>query len=201
MRRYLVSVVAVFSLAFAAAAAGGAYEDGLAAYSAGNFEKAMAVWAPAAESGDANSQYGMGLLYSEGIVVPMDDIQALNWFGLAAAQGHGEAQYKLGVMHANGWGVPMSEAEAMKWYELAAESGVAAAQVSLGTMYQNGFSVAQDNVQALKWFSIAVKLGDDDARMHQEYLAERMPADEIARADAASNAWFADHQTMLAESR
>ena len=168
---------------------------------AGDFDTAMAKWAPAAESGDAASQYGMGLLYSEGIVVPMDDIQALTWFGLAAKQGHGEAQYKLGVMHANGWGVPMDEAEAMKWYELAAENGVTAAQVSLGTMYQNGFSVEQDKIRALMWFTIAVRLGDTDASVHQEYLAERMPAEELAQADDEINAWFNEHQTMLAETR
>ena len=201
MRTYLVSILAVFSLAFSATVAAGDYQDGRAAYDVGNFEKALAVWAPAAESGDADSQYGMGLLYSEGIVVPMDDIQALKWFGLAADQGHGQAQYKLGVMHANGWGVPMDEAEAMKYYALAAENGVTAAQVSLGTMYQNGFSVEQDKIEALKWFTVAVKLGDNDARVHQEYLAERMPAEELAKADAEVNAWFNDHQTMLAESR
>ncbi|HSM29877.1 MAG TPA: tetratricopeptide repeat protein [Woeseiaceae bacterium] len=201
MRRYIVSVLAIFSLAFSANVAAGDYENGRAAYDIGNFEKAMALWAPAAESGDADSQYGMGLLYSEGIVVPMDDNEALKWFGLAAEQGHGEAQYKLGVMHANGWGVPMSEAEAMKWYKLAAENGVTAAQVSLGTMYQNGFSVEQDKIEAFKWFAVAAKLGDEDARLHQEYLAERMPAEELAKADAKVNAWFNDHQTMLAESR
>jgi len=131
----------------------------------------------------------------------MDDIQALHWFELAAEQGHGKAQHKLGVMHANGWGVPMDEAEAMKWYMLAANNGVTAAQVSLGTMYQNGFSVAQNKTEALKWFTIAVRLGDEDARFHQEYLAERMPPGELAKADADTNVWFNDHQTMLAESR
>lgn len=201
MQRYLVSMIAIVSLAFPAVAIAGSYQDGRAAYDAGNFEKAMAIWAPAAESGDADSQYGMGLLYSEGIVVPMDDLQALKWFGLAADQGHGQAQYKLGVMHANGWGVPMDEAEAMKWYLLASDNGVTEAQVSVGTMYQNGFSVEQDKVEALKWFSVAMRLGDDDARMHQEYLAERMPAEELAKADAEATAWFNDHQTMLAESR
>lgn len=201
MRRYLVSVLAILSLAVSAVAVAGSYEDGRAAYDVGDFEKAMTTWAPAAESGDADSQYGMGLLYSEGIVVPMDDIQALHWFGLAADQGHGRAQYKLGVMHANGWGVPMSEVEAMKWYQLAAENGITAAQVSLGTMYQNGFSIEQDKIEALKWFTIAMKLGDGDARVHQEYLAERMPPEELAKADAEVNAWFNDHQTMLAESR
>jgi hypothetical protein len=46
-----------------------------------------------------------------------------------------------------------------------------------------------------------MKLGDGDARVHQEYLAERMPPEELAKADAEVNAWFNDHQTMLAESR
>jgi TPR repeat protein len=195
MRRFLVSV------AFSSAVAAGDYEVGRNAYDAGDFDKAMAVWAPAAESGEADSQYGMGLLYAEGIAVPMDDIQALKWFGLAADQGHGDAQYKLGVMHANGWGVPMDEGEAMKWYMLAAENGVTEAQVSLGTMYQNGFSVEQDKIEALKWFTVAVRLGDTDASVHQEYLTERMPAEEIAKADTKINAWFNDHQTMLAEGR
>ena len=127
MRRDLVAILAIILLAFSSAVAAGDYQDGRDAYDVGDFDTAMSAWAPAAESGDADSQYGMGLLYSEGIVVPMDDIQALKWFGLAAEQGHGEAQYKLGVMHANGWGVPMSEAEAMKWYTLASENGVTAA--------------------------------------------------------------------------
>jgi TPR repeat protein len=201
MQRYLVSMIAMVMLALPAAVIAGSYQDGRAAYDAGNFEKAMAIWAPAAESGDADSQYGMGLLYSEGIVVPMDDLEALKWFGLAADQGHGKAQYKLGIMHANGWGVPMDEAEAIKWYLLAADNGVTEAQVSVGTMYQNGFSVEQNKIEALKWFSVAVRLGDEDARVHQEYLAERMPAEELAKADAEANAWFNDHQTMLAESR
>lgn len=201
MRRYIVAGLAMVSLAFSVAVAAGDFEAGHKAYDAGDFDKAMAVWAPAAETGDAGSQYGMGLLYSEGIVVPMDDNEALKWFGLAADQGYGEAQYRLGVMHANGWGVPMNEAEAMKWYGLAADSGVTAAQVSLGTMYQNGFSVEQDKVEALKWFSIAVKLGDEDAGVHQEYLAERMAAEELAAAEAETKAWFNDHQTMLAGTR
>ena len=60
MRTYVVSILAVASLAFAAAVAAGDYQDGRAAYDAGNFEKALAVWAPAAESGDADSQYRLG---------------------------------------------------------------------------------------------------------------------------------------------
>jgi TPR repeat protein len=101
-------------------------------------------------------------------------------------------------MHANGWGVPMSESEAMKWYLLAAENGVTDAQINLGTMYQNGFSIEKNEVEALKWFTIAARLEDPDAASKRDYLAERLPSETLAAADELVNAWFTDHQTMLA---
>ena len=198
MRRFITLISLTFSLVFASAAFAGDYETGRKAYDVGDFDRAMAVWAPAAESGDAGSQYGMGLLHANGYGVPLDDALALKWYGLAAAQGHGEAQCALGVMHANGWGVPMSESEAMKWYLLAAENGVTDAQINLGTMYQNGFSIEKDEVEALKWFTIAARLEDRDAAAKRDYLAERMPPEALTAADDLVNAWFSDHQTMLA---
>jgi TPR repeat protein len=188
----------MISLAFSSLVYGGDYETGRAAYDVGDFERAQAVWAPAAESGNADSQFGMGLLYANGYGVPLDDAQALKWYMLAAEQNHGQAQCNIAVMHANGWGVPMSETEAMKWYLLAAENGVTDAQINLGTMYQNGFSIEKNEVEALKWFTIAAKLGDRDAGAKQEYLAERMTPADIGAADELVNAWFNDHQTMLA---
>ena len=198
MRRFIVQFLLVVSLAFSSSLYAGDYQTGRDAYDVGDFETALAVWAPAAESGDAQSQYGMGLLYANGYGVPLDDAQALKWYGLAAEQNHGEAQSALGVMHANGWGVPMSEAEAMKWYLLAAENGVTDAQVNLGTMYQNGFSIEKDEVEALKWFSIAAKLEDPDASTKRDYLAERLSAEELAAADERVNNWLNENQTMLA---
>lgn len=198
MRRHFASVLALLSLVFSATVFGGDYQTGRAAYDVGDFERAQAVWAPAAESGEADSQFGMGLLYANGYGVPLDDAQALKWYSLAAAQNHGQAQCNIAVMHANGWGVPMSETEAMKWYLLAAENGITDAQINLGTMYQNGFSIEKNEVEALKWFTIAERLEDPNAGMKREYLAERMSAADLAAATDLVNAWFNDHQTMLA---
>lgn len=198
MRRLIVAILFVFTVSFSSAVFGGDYQDGRDAYDVGDYDTALANWAPAAESGDTDCQFGMGQLYANGYGVPMDDLQALKWYGLAADKDHGEAQLNLGVMHANGWGVPMSETEAMKWYLLAAENGVTTAMINVGTMYQNGFSIEQDKVEALKWFTIAVRLEDQDAKAKQEYLAERLSDAELASADAEVNAWLTDHQTMLA---
>ena len=40
----------------------------------------------AAERGDANAQYNLGLMYAKGEGVPEDDVQAYAWFNLAATQ-------------------------------------------------------------------------------------------------------------------
>jgi len=198
VRRFIALISFMISLVFSSLVYGGDYETGRVAYDVGEFDKAQAVWAPAAESGDADSQFGMGLLYANGFGVPLDDAQALKWYMLAADQNHGQAQCNIAVMHANGWGVPMSETEAMKWYLLAAENGVTDAQINLGTMYQNGFSIEKNEVEALKWFTIAAKLEDPDAGAKRDYLAERMSATDLAAATDLVNAWFNDHQTMLA---
>ena len=41
-------------------------------------------------------------------------------------------------------------------------------------------------------------LEDPDAASKRDYLAERLPSETLAAADELVNAWFTDHQTMLA---
>ena len=200
MRRFLTTILFTVALTFSATAVAEseAYELGCKKYDVGDYDAAFETWSPAAIAGDADSQFGMGQLYANGYGVALDDAKALEWYTKAAEQGHGDAQCQLGVMHANGWGVPMDEAEAMKWYKLAAENGNTEAMVNVGSMYQNGFSVEQDKVEALKWFTIAVRLGDQDAAMKQEYLAERLPEEQLAAADAAVTQWLTENETVLA---
>jgi TPR repeat protein len=56
----------------------------------------------AAEKGDAEAQYSLGLMYREGRGVPKDDVEAEDWFRKAAGQGFAKAQDSLAVMHRDG---------------------------------------------------------------------------------------------------
>lgn len=189
---------AVASLLVASSAFGADFEKGQDAYDMGDFETALAEWQPLAETGDANGQFGMGLLYANGFGVVLDDDQALKWYGLAADQGHADAQCNIAVMYQNGWGVPQSDEEAVKWYQLAAENGVTEAQINLARMYFSGYGVEQDNIEAYKWFSIASELGDDSAGMKRDELAVTMPAEDIAAAVSAATTWIDGHPNILA---
>ena len=77
----------------------------------------------AAEQGDADAQYNLGLRYHYGEGVPQDDAEAVKWWRLAAEQGDATAQRNLGLMYRDGEGVLKDYAEAVKWSSLAAKQG------------------------------------------------------------------------------
>jgi TPR repeat protein len=174
------------------------FATGQDAYNSGDYETAITEWQPLAEDGDADGQFGMGLLYANGFGVPLDDTQALKWYGLAAEQNHANAQCNIAVMHANGWGVPQSDAEAFKFYSLAAEQGVTEAQSAVAKMYFGGFGAEKDYVQAHKWFNIAAEMGDLNASSKRDDLAARMSADEIAAAAEMASTWLTNYQALHA---
>jgi hypothetical protein len=47
-----------------------------------------------AEQGDADAQFYLGVMYTNGRGVPQDDVQAYMWFNLSAALGQGEDAVK-----------------------------------------------------------------------------------------------------------
>ena len=62
-------------------------------------------WRVAAEQGDAEAQFNLGLLHYEGQVIEQNYGEAARLYGLAAAQGHKTAQFNLGVLYDEGHGV------------------------------------------------------------------------------------------------
>ena len=192
-------VLAAVSLLFVTAAWGDDFQQGLYAYNSADYETALAKWQLPAESGDANSQFGLGQMYGNGFGVMMDDEQALKWYGLAAEQGHAQAQCNLAVMYQNGWGVEQSDSEAARLFTSAAEQGVTEAQVAIGRMYAMDYSEAYDPVQAYMWFSIATLLEDIDAAVKQEAVAEKMTPEQIAEGDTLVERWSGSHEELLAK--
>jgi len=191
--------LAICGLILATSAWSGESEKGLAAYNSTEYDTALAIWQPLAEAGDAESQYGLGMMYGNGFGVPMDDALAIKWYGMAAEQNHGGALCNLAVMHQNGWGVPLSEEEAVRLFMLAAEQGVAEAMVALGRHFAMDFSEAYDPVLAYKWFSLAAMLDDIDAKVKRENIAEKLTVEQVADGNSMVELWSNDHTGLLAK--
>jgi TPR repeat protein len=77
----------------------------------------------AAEQGDVNAQYYLGLSYDDG--ERRDGKKAVYWYTKAADQGDYRAQKSLGYMHAHGTGtsIPKDYNQSLYWFEKAAVQG------------------------------------------------------------------------------
>ena len=53
----------------------------------GDYETALREFRPLAEQGHAEAQLNLGIMYSLGLGVPKDHVQAYVWYTLAAGQG------------------------------------------------------------------------------------------------------------------
>ena len=101
----------------------GPWEDGYAAYQRKDYTLAVEKWRLLAQTGKAEAQSLLGLMYFFGQGVKQDYPQAITWLRLAAAQGEAKAQFKLGAMHENGQGFTRDNMRAAIWYTLAAKQG------------------------------------------------------------------------------
>jgi TPR repeat protein len=118
----------------------------------------------AAEQGNAETQFNLGLMYGLGDGVEQNYTEAAKWLQRAAEQGHAEAQYRLGEIYYYGHSVEQNHAEAVKWFRKAAEQGLARAQYDLGFAYYNGEGVEQNHAEAVKWFRKAAEQGNAGAQ-------------------------------------
>ena len=188
-------LVAFFALS-ALSARGGPLEDGLEAYQAKDYDKAIAAWRPLAEKGVATAQYRLGVMYAEGKGVTANDAEAALWFERAAEQGEPMAQYNLGASYVEGTGVRKDMAAAAKWFRRAADQGIPLAQLNLGLLYASGNGVPQDNIEALKWIDLAIYalpaggVRSDAARALAD-VAAKMDSEQVQEAKARERAWKA----------
>jgi uncharacterized protein len=93
--------------------------SGIAAFRRQDYARAVLIFAPLADRGDAVAQTYLGLMYANGYGLPQNYIQAAAWLRAASEQGYGPAQYLLGLMYDKGQGLPQDYVLAFKWLDLA----------------------------------------------------------------------------------
>ncbi|HEB92272.1 MAG TPA: sel1 repeat family protein [Gammaproteobacteria bacterium] len=92
------------------------YNEGFLAAEAGDYVTAVAKWQPLAESGDANAQFNMALIYHKGLGVAADEARAVGWYHRAADNGSQYAQEFLSAAYDQGWfGLPQNSRLAQYW--------------------------------------------------------------------------------------
>lgn len=139
-----------------------------AAYLRGDHAQALKVIKPLAEAGNADAEYDLGTMYSDGHGVPRDPREAEAWWEKAANQGQAEAEFSLGFLLLYGAGEGPNAVDAdpqagLPWLEQAAAQGHASAQYFLGYLYWSGIAVPADPEKALDYSLRAAEQGRADA--------------------------------------
>ena len=170
------TVVLLFSLP-----AFGDYQDGLNAYTYGDYATAMAEWQAvvATPPGEVNpaiyagAHYAIAKLYWLGAGVDQDYLKAHDWLLKAAELDHAAAQARLGFMYTDGLAVRQDFDQAFQWYSKAARGGNVDGLYNLGIFYYYGWGVERDTTMAAQYLAAASALGDAPAEEAlQQVLAE-----------------------------
>lgn len=90
-------MIAIFSLSVMSAYADNA--KGETAYASGDYAVALSEFKKAAEAGDMNAQYNLGVMYEHGHGVDQSDLKAEEWYQMAADNGHPEAPMALQLLY------------------------------------------------------------------------------------------------------
>ncbi|MFQ5755768.1 MAG: CFI-box-CTERM domain-containing protein [Acidiferrobacterales bacterium] len=142
----------------------GKLSEGVSAYRAGDYAKALELLRPLAQKGKRQAQAYVGSMYFEGQGVAQDYTEALKWLREAANKGERNAQYKIGIAYRDGHGVAQDYSEAAKWLRRAADQDHVKAQAYLGYMYIVGQGVEKNSSEAIKWFRNAAEQGEVSAQ-------------------------------------
>jgi TPR repeat protein len=112
----------------------------------------------AAEKGDTEAQYLLGLQYQAGDGIEKNPAEAAKWLRQAATQGHVGAQGALGALQAAS-GNADEVTEAAKWLQAASEEGRTEAMVALAALHQREGSAVYDQAEALRRYAQAADAG------------------------------------------
>jgi len=123
LRSCLRFLLTISALVASASVWPGPFEDGLVARDRGDFASAVHTFKQLAQSGDANSQFQLSLLYAAGTGVKADHKQSLYWLRQAATRGNTQAQSNLGNAFHMGRAVAQDSIKAYAWLSMASAGG------------------------------------------------------------------------------
>ena len=128
-------------------------------YALNDCDEAIKWIGMAAELGNAEALFNMGVFYMEGMGCDQDMELSAKYFHRAARRRHPEAQFAYADLLSNGWGVEQDEKRAIKFFSDAAENGHTEAMFRLGEIYELGKGTAVNLDAAAKWYEAACGKG------------------------------------------
>lgn len=134
-----------------------------------SLEKAIEWARKSAELDEEFGYFTLGKCYLNGVGVPLDRKQALDWLIKAwNKKGHSEAECaeEIGMIYLQGAeDIPSDLQKAIQWFTRGSEAGSTDSCLFLGTCYQHGMGVEPDGEKAISYYTRACKPGAPSTEM------------------------------------
>jgi len=135
-----------------------------------NPQEALATYQELAEKGNVIAMNGLGVIYSKGLGVPMNEKEGIKWFEKAANNGYANAWYNLALFYKDGVGKTKDPFKAVTNFEKAAKAGYTPAWQKWAEMYKDGEGVTQNYQLAMDIFKQGADNGSTRCLYGQGYL-------------------------------
>ena len=179
------------------------FDEGVAAYQAGDVPLAVKEFSAGAEAGHSDSQFNLALMYEQGIGITKDESKALVWYLKAAQQGNSNAQYNLAVLYENGRGCDVNFKEANRWYRAAVAQGDGLAVGNLGMLYIRAQGVKEDKVAGLALLITSVTMENSSVNRAKQNISSTrgVTAKIIEESQKLASEMGANNNVLLALDR
>lgn len=139
-------------------------------------------------SGQAESQYQLGIHYTTRGQWDWDMARGYGWFLDAAESGHVDAQYMVGMANLLERGTAQNTEKAITWLTRSAKQGHPRSQYQLAQIYLNGRGVDVDILWGRYWLEQAARANHPDAQFLLSALFRKGIGGSIHRPEAL--AWL-----------
>jgi len=133
---------------------------------------AAASWfRKAAEQGNVDAQFSLGVAYEDGQGVQTNLTEAIKWLTKSAENGNLQAAGRLAMYYFFGSGEDKNIQEGIRWLRFGAERGDVLDQTTLALILRGGgfpfhdIEIEKDPNEAAKWYLRAARQGDGDAQI------------------------------------
>jgi TPR repeat protein len=147
----------LLALSMPTLALGSGFDEAGAAYSRGDFQKAMALSLPLAEAGNGDALGNIGNMYGFGWGVSVDYEKAVYYWRKASEKHVPTAMGNIASCHMAGkCGFPKDTKTAAEWYLRAAEHKHVPSMITLSALYDLGMGIEKSKKHALAWAGLAI---------------------------------------------
>ncbi len=125
-----------------------------------DMKKARQSFLKAAEQGNPEAQYYLGMMYLNAVSIDKDPKLAYEWLSAASRRDDPEAMLELARIYQDNKSPKYDDQMAFAFFNKSADAGNPVAKAEVGYYYDNGLYVAKDTEKALQLFQEAAKQGN-----------------------------------------